>query len=102
MIRKSVDRQAMQTLVHAFINYRLDYCNSFFYGVTDQGIAAFQSIQNRAAKVVVGGSKFNHVMPILKQLHLLTVIKRIIFKLAVITFKSVKLIVWLQSIYQIS
>ena len=87
MIRKCVNKATMQTLVHAFIHSRLDYSNSLFYGVSRRSIAALQSIQNRAAKIVGGGSKFDHVTPILHELHWLTVEKRIKFKIAVLMFK---------------
>ena len=46
-----------------------------------------QSIQNRAAKLVVGGFKYDHVSPILMELHWLPVNKRIVFKIGVLMFK---------------
>ena len=47
-----------------------------------------QSIQNRAAKVVVGAAKFDHVTPILSELHWLVVEKRIIYKISMLMFKA--------------
>ena len=69
---------------------RLDYCNSIFYGLSDRSIARLQSIQNRAAKTIVGGLKFDHVSPVLNRIHWLTVDKRILFKICVMMFKCVK------------
>jgi len=87
-VRKSLDKSSTQTLIHAFVLSRLDYCNSLFYDLPCKSIAVLQSIQNRAAKVVAGGLKFNHVTPILRELHWLNVEKRIIFKICVLMFKA--------------
>ena len=58
-----------------------------FYGVSNKLLATLQSIQNCAAKIVVGGLKYDHISPILRELHWLPVHKRIVFKLCVMTFK---------------
>ena len=55
MIRKSVDKSTIESLVHSFVHSRLDYCNSLFYGASNKSILMLQSIQNQAAKIVVGG-----------------------------------------------
>lgn len=87
-IRQSLDRSTLETLVHAFITSRLDYCNSLFYKLPDASIAVLQSVQNRAAKLVAGGLWFDHVTPIMNKLHWLTINKRIVFKIGVLMFKS--------------
>ena len=89
LVRKSLNRATSESLVHAFIHSRLDYCNSLFYGVSKKSISMLQSIQNRAAKIVVGGLKYDHVTPILTDLHWLPVDKRILFKIGIFMFKCV-------------
>ena len=39
----------VQTLVHAFISSRLDYCNSLLFGVSVVLLRKVQSVQNAAA-----------------------------------------------------
>lgn len=89
MVKKSLNESTMQTLVHAFIHSRLDYCNSLFYGISNKSMSKLQSIQNQAAKIIVGGLKFDHISPILRDLHWLSVEKRILFKIAILMYKCV-------------
>jgi len=82
MIRSSLTLEAAKTLVHAFISNRLDYCNSLLYGVSDSLLAKLQTVQNAAARVITGTRKFDHITPVLSDLHWLPVRQRISFKLA--------------------
>jgi len=50
-------------------------------------LTKLQTVQNAAARVVTGTRKFDHITPVLRQLHWLPVCQRITFKLAMITFK---------------
>ena len=90
LVKKSLTRGTLTSLVHSFVHSRLDYCNSLFYGVSNNEIALLQSVQNRAAKLISGGLRYDHVSPVLKELHWLPVSKRIIFKICVLMFKSLK------------
>jgi len=87
MVKSSLTSEAAKTLVHAFVSSRLDYCNSLLYGIGDGLLMKLQTVQNAAARVVTGTKKFDHITPVLCQLHWLPVRQRIIFKLAMITFK---------------
>lgn len=87
LVRKCLNRATIVTLMHAFIHSRLDYCNGLLYGVSRKYISMLQSVQNRAAKIVVGAKKFDHVTPILRDLHWLPVQKRIIFKISILVYK---------------
>jgi len=53
-------------LIHAFINSRLDYCNSLLYGISSRPtlLRRLQSIQNAAARLVTGAKKFDHMTPV--------------------------------------
>jgi len=87
MVRSSLTLEAANTLVHAFVSSRLDYCNSLLYGISDGLLAKLQTVQNAAARIVTGTRKFDHITPVLHQLHWLPVRQRITLKLAMITLK---------------
>jgi len=87
MVKSSLTLEAAKTLVHAFVSSRLDYCYSLLYRIGDGLLTKLQTVQNAAARVVIGTSKFDHITPVLRQLHWLPVRQRITFKLTMITFK---------------
>ena len=60
----------------------------FLYGLPQNQISRLQRIQNTAARVVTLSTKSCHITPILKELHLLPVSQRIVFKLMLIVHKS--------------
>jgi hypothetical protein len=86
-IRNCVSFQCREILVHAFITSRLDFCNSLFYGSSQQQIKSINSILTSAAKSLCGVSRRAESLPILRRLHWLPVEKRILFKLAIYGFK---------------
>ena len=51
-IIQSLTSDMAKTLVHAFISYRLDYCNSLLCSVADSQLQRLQSVQNAAACTV--------------------------------------------------
>ena len=46
-----------------------------------------QSVQNRAVRLLMGASRYDHITPFFRQLHWLTVKKRILFKIDTLIFK---------------
>ncbi len=87
-IRKCITHDACVTLVHAFITSRLDYCNTLFAGLPDCDINKLQLVQNSAARIVTLTRKFNHITPVLYDLHWLPVKERISFKILLLTYKA--------------
>ena len=79
-LRTLLDNTCIEKLVHAFISSRLDYCNSISYGCPSYKIQKLQSVQNAAARLITHSKKYDHITPILKELHWLPVEERIIFK----------------------
>ena len=70
-IRRYINQNDCEKLVHAFIASKLDSCNSILFGLPAVEIDKLQRVHNAAARLVVGGKKYDHVTPILKQLHCL-------------------------------
>ena len=87
-IRKFLSTEHTKILVNAFVTSRLDNCNSLLYGLPCYLLHKLQLVQNCAARLILGGSKFDHITPLLRELHWLPVEHRITFKLLLITFKA--------------
>ena len=77
-----------ETLIHAFVTSKLDYCNSLLSGLSQNQIQRLQYVQNSAARLLTGTRKYNSITPILRELHWLPVAERIHFKILLLTFKS--------------
>ncbi len=44
----------METVIHAFISSRLDYCNSLYLGFSKNLLSRLQLVQNAAARLLTG------------------------------------------------
>ena len=86
-IRRLLTVDAAKTLVNAFICCRLDYCNSIYAGISSSLSNKLQSVQNAAARFIIGGHKYDHISGTLRQLHWLRVPQRISFKIATTTHR---------------
>lgn len=87
-IRSSLSDDAAAQLIHSLVSARLDYCNSLLYGLPASSLKPLQRVQNYAARILTKTRKFDHITPILKCLHWLPVKSRILFKVLLLTFKS--------------
>ena len=67
---------------------RLDYCKALLSGSPKHLLDRLQKVQNNAAQLIYRSSKFNHITPLLHTLHWFPIEKRIDFKLASVSFKS--------------
>lgn len=87
-IRYYLNQTTTERLVHALITSRLDCCNSLLNGLPSYQLDKLQRIQNSAARLVTRTKGSAHITPVLNKLHWLTVRKRIMFKILVITYKA--------------
>ena len=71
---------SLLTLVQAFIISKLDYCNSLLTGLPKYLVKRFQGVENAGARLVSGSKKYEHISPVLHQLHWLPVEKKNHFK----------------------
>ena len=86
-IRKYLSQQSTETLVHAFLANRLDYCNGLLYELPDCLLNELQRVQNACARLIFKEQKFRRVTPLIYELHWLPIRYRIEFKILLITFK---------------
>ena len=88
-IRKHINQPVAELLTHALITSRLDTCNSLLHGLNKAHLKRLQRLQNTAARFSTLSGKCTHITPILKQLHLLPIEQRSIFKISMFVFKTI-------------
>ena len=85
--RQSLSKEMTCHVACAIVGAKLDYCNGILHGISTTNINKLQQVQNTLARVVTGGRKYDHITPVLKELHWLPIKHRIDFKLATIVYK---------------
>ena len=88
-IRKYLNNEDCEKLVHAFVTSRLDCCNSILYGLPDSELGKLQRIQNTSARLVARVKKSDHITHVLQKLHWLPVKSRINYKILLLTYKAI-------------
>ena len=86
-IRRSVSRPVLLSLVSSLVLSRLDYGNATLAGLPRCLLDRLQSVLNAAARVIYSARKYDHVTPLLRDLHWLKIPQRIEYKLAVLVFR---------------
>ena len=87
-IRKFLTPETTETIIHAFVTSKIDYCNSLLFGLPKFLLQRLQRVLNCAARVVYQSNKYDHITPLLMELHWLPVEQRINFKILLITYKA--------------
>ena len=59
--KRHLSQANVKTLIHAFVTCKLDHCNSLLIGLPCYLIKRLQMVQNCAARLVVGGRKYDPV-----------------------------------------
>ena len=78
-IRKYLTRESSEIAMHAFITSKLDYCNSLLYGCRKMQLKKLQYVQSTAARIITCTRKFDHIPPVLSDLHWLPISYRFFF-----------------------
>ena len=71
--RKFLTPSAAETLIHAYIAPRLDYCNGLLHGLPTNLVAKLRSNLNTAARLVTKTRKYEHITPVMINLHWLPI-----------------------------
>ena len=67
--------------------YSVSVLHAELYGIPEELIRKLQRVQNNAARVITLTKKYDHITPVLKELHWLPVRKRIEFKILLLAYK---------------
>ena len=88
--RRSVSDPVLQSLVVALVLTKLDCCSATLAGlpaVQLDRLDRLPSVLNAAARLIYRRRKFDHVSPLLKELHWLQVPDRITFRLSALAYR---------------
>ena len=89
-IRRHLDLDSAKLLATALVSSRLDYCNSILYGIADIDLTRLQRVHNQLARLVTKSPPFTRSIPLLRSLHWLPVRFRILFKISLLTYKTLR------------
>ena len=90
-VRSSLDTNSAIILANALVSSKLDYCNSLLYSLPDSSLDRLQRVQNSLARAVMPAVKrSDHIKPALRKLHWLPISQRITFKIASLTYKTLR------------
>src|SRR5688572_1634079 len=87
-LRSTLDSASLKTLINCLILTRLDYCNSVLYGLPECTLLPLTRILHQAARLCLGLSYRDHIIPALRSLNWLPVCERIRFKLALLMYRA--------------
>ena len=87
-IRKYLDKPTAEKMINSAVTSRLDYCNSLLYGINGYLMSQLQRCQNNAVPTVSLRRKYDHITPVLKDLHWLPVEYRINYKILLLAYKA--------------
>ena len=80
-IKPFLTPETVSTLVHVLVTSRLDNCNNLLSGCYNYLLKRLQIVHNCTARLILGGKKYEHVTPMLVELHWLPVEERIVYKI---------------------
>ncbi len=78
----------LESIIHAFVSSRIDYCNSVYIGIAQGQLSRLQLVQNAAARFLTRTKKREIITPVLVSLHWLPVEFRIEFKIVLMVYKA--------------
>jgi len=89
-IRRSLPRSMLTMLISSFIMSKLDYCNAALVVLMHCDLDRLQSVINAAARFTVGAQQYDHISPLLVDLHWLWMAEHIQYKLCVLVYRCLQ------------
>ena len=86
-IKGCLTMDSLKTLASALVLSRIDYGNMALVSLPKVATQSIQSIINTTARLITGVRKYDHITPVLKELHWLKIDERIEYKIALQTYK---------------
>ncbi len=87
-LRSMLSLPVTERLINTLVFSHIDYYNALLVGVPKTTLNKLQCVQNSAARILTGARKNEHITPILKSLHWLSVRFRVDFKILMLTYKA--------------
>ncbi len=87
-LKRVLSFEDIETVIHAFISSRLDYCNSLYLGLSKNLLSWLQLVQNAAARLLTGTKKWSSISPVLALLYWIPVDFRVQYKVLIMVFKG--------------
>ena len=88
-IRRSLPQSVFQSLVAALVLTKLDFGNAALADISSFQLDRLQAVMNAATPLVVQSSRYDHITPLLYNLHWLCAPEIITYKLAVLVYDCV-------------
>ena len=89
-IRQCLSHDVTEKLSNAFVTSRLDYSNGLLFSMSAASLRKLQHVQNTAARISTGSRKYDHITPVIHQLHWLPVEYRVQYKILLVTYKALQ------------
>ena len=87
--RNCLSKSNLESLIHAFISSKLDYCNILYVNLPKKQMNKLQKLQNSAIRLVFGVRSRHPVSELFSELHWLKVEQRVMFKCLLLVFKCI-------------
>jgi hypothetical protein len=85
---KCVTEEATKTMVHTLVTSRLDYCKALLFGLPDCLLNKLWCVQKSSARLITMTRKYDHISPVMEDLHWLPIWQRIDYKVLLLAFES--------------
>ena len=79
-VRHLLDRETLSLIIHSLVLSKIFYCSVVWSNTAAKNVEKLQLVQNFAARIITGKSKFDHISPILQELGWMTVHNRLIYR----------------------
>ena len=83
-VKNVFDRSTLTTMINTLVFSKSFYCSSVWSNAADTNLLKLQAVQNFASRIICVSRKFDHVTPLLKELHWPPIRSQLYFRDAVL------------------